>query len=115
MRRTLILAFFLVFPAAAALAQPMALFGNGKSPVFKEEDYDRRFLKTRLFRGLTQGTQDARCEPLLAGFLTLLAEAAPYLHKRDENFHLDPHLVGALQSQLSSPRFPAAAYLASMV
>ncbi len=44
-----------------------------------------------------------------------LGELAPSLHKRDENFFLDPVLVDAVNSQLSTPRFPAMAYLVSMV
>jgi hypothetical protein len=110
-----ILATFGLLLALGASAQPGVFFGAGKPPLFKEEDVDRRFAKSRLQRGLAQGTQHPACVQLLGGMLTVLAEAGPLLHKRDENFYLEPGLVNALQTQLSTPRFPAAAYLAAMV
>jgi hypothetical protein len=101
--------------STAALAQADLLFGSGKPPVFKEEELDRRFLKSKVNRALTQGTADPRCAQLLGGLLTVLGEVAPMLHKRDENFYLDPALVQALNTQLTTPRFPGNAYLAAMV
>lgn len=98
-----------------ALAQADVFFRSGAPPVFKEEEPDRRFAQSRVARALAAGTQDPNCAQVLNGFLTLLGETAPYLHKRDENFYLDPVLVKALSAQLINPRFPGNAYLASMV
>lgn len=101
--------------STSASAQPEVFFGSGTAPVFKEQEPDRRFEKSRIHRGLRQGTQDANCAHVLSGLLTLMAEAAPYLHKRDENFYLDPVLVQALSTQLVNGRFPGNAYFVSMV
>jgi hypothetical protein len=51
----------------------------------------------------------------LGGLLTALGEVGPRIHKRDENFYVDPHLLNALATQVGNPAFPANAYLASMV
>jgi hypothetical protein len=51
----------------------------------------------------------------MAGMLAVLADAAPLLHRRDENFTADPGMVRALSTQLTNPRFPGTAYLAAMV
>jgi hypothetical protein len=45
----------------------------------------------------------------------MLGETAPFLHKRDEDFYVDPALVQVLETQLSTPRFQANAYLVAMV
>ena len=84
-------------------------------PNIKQEDFDRRFLKTGFYQALTYGTNDANCAILVGGMLTLLAETAPLIHKRDENFYLDPMLVQALNTQLTTPRFQASAYMVAMV
>lgn len=115
MRSALFLICTLALIPASALAQPEALFNPGAAPTYKEQDLDKRFDKSKIRRGLEQGTKDTNCAHVLAGLLTLLGETAPYLHKRDENFYLDPVLVNALGSQLVNPRFPGNAYLASMV
>ncbi|MGA9521613.1 MAG: hypothetical protein WBV82_09125 [Myxococcaceae bacterium] len=105
----------LLLASGIAHAQADAFFGSGKPPVFVEQDLDRRFAKSRVARGLSQGTEDANCVHLLGGLFTVLAETAPTLHQRDENFYLDPTLIHALNTQLSNPQFPGSAYLASMV
>ena len=114
--RTALLALALCLFSLPAAAQPEAFFGPGTDvPNMKEEDFDRRFIKTGLNQALVQGTNDPNCAQLVGGLLTLLAETAPLLHKRDENFYLDPMLVQALNTQLSTPRFQANAYLVAMV
>jgi hypothetical protein len=114
--RSALLALALCLLSLPSSAQPEAFFGSGADvPNIKEEDFDRRFLKTGLYRALEQGTNDPNCAQLLGGMLTLLAETSPLLHKRDENFYLDPLLVQALNTQLSTPRFQANAYLVAMV
>jgi len=114
--RSTLLALVLCLASLPAAAQPEVFFGPGNDvPNIKEEDFDRRFLKTGLYRALTQGTHDPNCAVLLGGLLTLLGETAPLLHKRDENFYLDPLLVEALNTQLSTPRFQANAVLVAMV
>lgn len=114
--RSALLALVLALLSLPAAAQPEALFGPGRgAPNLKEEDFDRRFLRSGFHRALSQGTNDAHCARLLGGMLTLLGETAPLLHKRDENFFLDPLLVEALNTQLSTPRFQANAYLVAMV
>jgi hypothetical protein len=101
--------------ALPALAQKEELFGSGKPPNFREETMDRRFAKSKLAKLLSTGTDDPGCVQLLGGLFVALAEVAPTLHKRDENFTLAPELQEALQTQLSTPRFPAVAYFVSMV
>ncbi|HEX8826123.1 MAG TPA: hypothetical protein VF794_39825 [Archangium sp.] len=114
--RSALLALVLCLASLPAAAQPEVFFGAGNDvPNIKEEDFDRRFLKTGLYRALSQGTNDPNCAQLLGGLMTMLAETAPLLHKRDENFYLDPMLVEALNTQLSNPRFQANAYLVAMV
>ncbi len=114
--RSALLALALGFSALPAAAQPEVIFGSGSDvPNIKEEDFDRRFLKTGFYQGLSQGTNDPGCALLVGGMLTLLGETAPLLHKRDENFFLDPQLVQALNTQLSTPRFQAQAYFVAMV
>jgi hypothetical protein len=103
--------------ALPAWAQAPALFGSsGKMPVFTEEELDRRFLKSKIYAALNQGTGDPACAHVLRGLLTVVAEIAPTIHKRDENFLVDPTLWAAAQQQLVSPRgFPGPAYVAAMV
>lgn len=102
-------------------SQKEELFGTGKAPVFREEKLDRAFARTQVARLLGAGVgglpeAEARgCAQLLGGLLTALAEAGPALHRRDENFLLDPALQEALGAQLSPAGFPALAYLALMV
>lgn len=101
--------------SAPAWAQKEALFGDGKPPVFREEDMDRRFKRSMFAKMLTEGSTDNGCVQLLGGMFTVLAEIAPTIHARDEKFLLDPVLVQAVNTQLSTPRFPAMAYLVSML
>jgi hypothetical protein len=90
-------------------------FGTGKPPVFKEEDLDRRFLKSKIYRALSQGTPDKNCQQVIGGLLQAFASTAPMLHKRDENFYLEPGLINAVQTHLTTEAFPGLAYLQSMV
>ncbi|MFZ5470342.1 MAG: hypothetical protein ACOZIN_12975 [Myxococcota bacterium] len=105
----------LVLWTAPALAQKEHFFGTGKPPVFREEDTDRRFAKSKIARALKGGVNDPHCVQLIGGLLTALAEVAPLLHRRDENFTLDPVLLHAVNTQLTYPRFPGNAYFALMV
>lgn len=113
MRSVLILLVTLL--SVPAFAQKEELFGNGKPPNYREETMDRRFAKSKLARLLKGGTDDPNCVQLIGGLYVALAEIAPVLHKRDENFTLAPELQEALQTQLTTPNFPAVAYLVSMV
>jgi hypothetical protein len=114
--RSALLALVLALSSLPAAAQPEVFFGSGHdAPNLKEEDFDRRFLRSGFYQALSRGTNDAHCARLLGGMLTLLGETGPLLHKRDENFFLDPQLVQALNTQLSTPRFQANAYLVAMV
>jgi hypothetical protein len=115
MMRTALLALVLGLLSVPTSAQPQALFGTGPAPVLKEEELDRRFLKTRLNQALVQGTKEPNCVHLVGGLLTILGEIAPYLHERDENFYVDPALVQVLETQLSTPRFQASPALVAMV
>lgn len=101
--------------SAVAAAQKEEIFGSGKPPTFREETLDRRFLRSQFAKALAQGNSEPECTPLLGGLFLALAEIAPTLHKRDENFTLPPTIQEALQTQLSTPHFPALAYLISMV
>lgn len=108
-------AALMVLAALPALAQKEDLFGSGKPPTFREEAMDRRFAKSRVARLLKAGTTEPGCVQLLGGLFVALGELAPLLHKRDENFTLAPELQEALATQLSTPKFPATAYLVAMV
>lgn len=110
--RPVLLALALVLVSLPASAQ---LFNPGPPPVFKEEELDKRFAKSKINQALLKGTNDSNCAQVIGGLLTLLGETAPYLHKRDENFYLDPMLVQSLNTQLSSQRFPGASYFVAMV
>lgn len=101
--------------AAPAFAQKEDLFGPGKAVVFREETMDRRFAKSRLAKMLAEGSQDPACVQLMGALFVALAEIGPTLHKRDENFVLDPNLKAAIETQVTTPSFPAMAYLLSMV
>lgn len=105
----------LLVASLPALAQKEEIFGNGKPPNFREEAMDRKFNKSAFARLLASGTSDPACAQLLGGMLVALAEIVPSLHKRDENFSLDPVLINAVNNQLSTPQFPALAYLQLMV
>jgi hypothetical protein len=113
--RPALLALALSLLSLPAAAQPEVFFGSGEPLVLEEADFDRRFLKTKFHQALLQGTKDPNCAQLLGGLLTLLGETAPFLHKRDENFYLDPLLVQALATQMVTPQFPANEYLVAMV
>jgi hypothetical protein len=108
-------AFALSLTALPAFAQKDVFFGDGKPPLYQESETDRRFTKSKVNKALTHGTADANCVQLLGGLLTALAEVGPTLHNRDENFTLDPVLLEAVNTQLTTNRFPAVAYLAAMV
>jgi hypothetical protein len=110
-------AFVLCLAAALpAFAQKEVFFGPpGTEVLFKEQDIDRRFKKSKLGKALNAGTDNPACVQLIGGLLTALAEVGPYIHRRDENFTLDPTLLEALGTQLSTPAFPASAYLLAMV
>ncbi|WP_224245304.1 hypothetical protein [Hyalangium gracile] len=110
--RPVLLALALSLLSLPASAQ---LFNPGSPPLFKEEELDRRFTKSKLHQSLLQGTKDPNCAQVLGGLLTLLGETAPYFHKRDENFYLDPMLTQALSYQLSNARFPGSTYFVAMV
>ncbi|WP_164017063.1 hypothetical protein [Pyxidicoccus trucidator] len=115
MRSAPLLALALGLLAMPAVAQPEFFFGTGQAPVFREEDMDKRFAKTRMNQALRQGTDDPNCAQLVGAMFTLLGETAPLFHKRDENFMLEPVLVQALNTQLVSPRFPGNAFFVAMV
>ena len=110
--RPVLLALALGLLSLPASAQ---FFNPGAPPVFKEEELDRRFAKSKIHQALLTGTKDANCVQVVGGLLTLLGETAPYLHKRDENFYLDPTLVEVLNGQLSNGRFPGSTYFVAML
>ncbi len=102
--------------ALPSFAQGRALFREGKEPLlFKEQDLDRKLMKSKLGKTLYEGTQDPNCVQLIGGLFMVLAEAAPFFHRRDENFLVPPELLQAVQTQLSVGSFNAGAYLLAMV
>lgn len=113
MRRAFLLALFL--SSGGSFAQVDAFFGSGKPPTFVEEEADRRFLRSGIGRALSKGTREPHCQQVLRGLFTVLAEAAPTLHKRDETFYVDAALWAGAQSQLSSARFNGGRHLALMI
>lgn len=115
MRSRALLVLSLSLLSSPALAQKELFFGTGEPPVFREADMDKRFLRSRVYQALNQGTSDANCAQLVGALLTIVGESAPFLHKRDENFFVDPALLQTVNTQLSTPRFPATMYLVSMM
>jgi hypothetical protein len=91
------------------------LFGDGKPPVYREEETDRRFLKTGIAQGLAAPPKDPACRRILATLLVAYSDALPYLHRKDQNFFVDPALLATLDRTASSAEFPARAYLAAMI
>ncbi len=97
-------------------AQKEYFFRPGKEKLlFKDQDLDRRFKKSKLGKALDASTVDPNCVQLIGGLFAALAEIGPYFHRRDENFTLDPVLLNAVQTQLSTRFFPASEYLLAMV
>ncbi|MCY1042798.1 hypothetical protein OV208_15850 [Corallococcus sp. bb12-1] len=115
MRSRALLALSLSLLSSPALAQKEFFFGTGEPPVFREADMDKRFLRSRVYQALTNGTSDPGCAQLVGALLTVVGESAPFLHKRDENFFVDPALLQTVNTQLSTPRFPASMFLVSMM
>jgi hypothetical protein len=111
----LLLCLVLLSFAPSAFAQPEVIFGSGKKPIFKEQEPDRRFLKSKLNKMLYQGPPEGPCLQVAGAMLTALGEVAPYLHKRDENFQLDPAFMAAFNQQLNNAQFPGTMYLVEMV
>ena len=58
LHRSLIVGTLLLAQLASAQE---SLFGSGKPPVFREEDKDRRFTKSKVARALSQGSEDPGC------------------------------------------------------
>lgn len=108
-------AFLVALLPCLASAQPEVFFRSGKPLNYREQEIDRRFGRTLIAQMLKDGTQDPNCAQVLGGLLTLLAEAGPYLHKRDEEFKLDDSLLAAASQQLNTPQFPATLYFSAMV
>lgn len=109
-------------PAAALLAVVTAapaiandLFSSGKAPVFRLEDADRQFAKSPFSGALDNGTGHDACARLLAAYFVALAEAAPYFHRRDANFQLDPTLVQVLAATAGADAFQAVPHFSMMV
>ena len=98
-----------------AHADEPELFAKGKPPTWADSKMDVRFSKTRIAQALEKPPSDAACGRVVATLLAGFAEGTPYFHKRDQNFFLDPQLVGWFQEQLGSSKFPALAYLQMMV
>ncbi|MCP3101234.1 hypothetical protein LZ198_20375 [Myxococcus sp. K15C18031901] len=115
MRLARLFALTLSLLSLPAAAQPEVFFGTGEAPVFRDTDLDRRFVRTRMYRALDQGTEDAGCAQVVGALLTMLGEVGPLFHKRDENFMLDPVLAHALNTQLVTPQFQGNTFFVAMV
>lgn len=115
MRR--VIALVLALLAGSAFAQGAGpLFGPKKPPLYKEQELDRRFKFSKVHTMLKSGNVPGiPCLQLTGALLVALGELAPYLHKRDENFVLDPSLLQSFSAQMDSPRFPGTMYLSAMV
>jgi hypothetical protein len=114
--RTL-LACLLVLACRPALAQVVdpELFGDGHLPTYREEETDRRFLKSGIYAALSNPPKDAACSRVIASLLVAYADALPYLHRKDQSFYVDPSLLNVLDRTASSDAFPARAFLAEMI
>jgi hypothetical protein len=117
MRRSILALLLVPSIALAQATSPTAaqVFGDGHAVQYHNTELDHRFGRSQIALALDKGTDDPSCTPLITGMLAMLADAAPTLHKRDENFTVSPPLVRALQTQLTVPGFPANVFLAAMV
>lgn len=111
--RKLLLLVLLASPVTA-FAQAHEIFSE-KPPTWREESLDRKFLASRIHRGLVQGSDDPACAQVLGALLTTLADAGMSFHRRDQDIYLDPALVHLLNTQLNNPKFPGTQYFLSMV
>jgi hypothetical protein len=117
MRRAALAGFFALLLSGSASAQIGAgLFGGSKPPLFREEELDRRFKYSKVNKMLMSGNVEGTpCLQLAGSLFVTLAEIAPYLHKKDEKFYLDPMLGQSFAMQMDSQRFPGSVYLLAMV
>ncbi|HYV46202.1 MAG TPA: hypothetical protein VFA20_15135 [Myxococcaceae bacterium] len=115
MRRAALL--FALLLSSTAFAQVGAgLFGGSKPPLFREQELDRRFKFSKVNRLLMSGEVEGMpCLQLTGALYVALGEIAPYLHKKDERFYLDPALGQSFAMQMDSQRFPGSVYLLAMV
>ncbi|MFN0061806.1 MAG: hypothetical protein ACKVPX_04730 [Myxococcaceae bacterium] len=111
-RSTFAFLMFTVLATSSGLAAPLSA---SAPPAMRENDLDRRFVRTRLYRALYMGVADPVCAPALGGLMTLVGEAGPLIHARDENFVLDETLLAALQTQLTTAQFPGSTYFTLMM
>ena len=102
------------WPALAQVVD-VELFGDGHLPSYREEDPDRRFLKSGIAAALASPPTDEPCARIVAELLVAYADALPYLHRRDQDFYLDPGLVNAVDRGVGNGPFPAKAFVASMI
>jgi hypothetical protein len=112
------IALLLVLSAAARAQAQLVdpeLFGDGKPPVFRQEDTDRRFLKTGINAALSAPPKDPACRRVLATLLVAYSDALVYLHRKDQNFYVDPTLLQTFNRGIVTSDFPATAYLAAMI
>lgn len=110
----LLLVAFSAAPAVAQVVDP-ELFGDGKPPVYKEEEIDRRFVKTGIYAALADPPKDPACRKVLATLLVAYADALPYLHRKDQNFYVDPALLQTVRASITTNDFPAVSYLQAMI
>ncbi|MGI5861843.1 MAG: hypothetical protein ACOX6T_07255 [Myxococcales bacterium] len=102
---------------AALLALPLAVRSESpdlfakKPHRWRTEDLDKRFLKTRIAKALQEPPADPACARVVASLLMAFSEAAPYFHKKDENFFLFQTIIAPIATE----DFPAEAYLRHMV
>jgi len=102
--------------SASAQAVGAGLFGGSKPPLFREQEVDRRFKFSKVNRMLMSGNvEGGPCLQLAGALFVALGEIGPHLHKKDENFYLDPALGQSFTAQMDSQRFPGSVYLVSMV
>src|SRR3954468_10873592 len=101
-------ALLLALLSGSALAQVGAgLFGGAKPPLFREQELDRRFKFSKVNKMLMGGQVEGMpCLQLTGALFVALGEIAPYLHKKDEKFYLDPTLGQSFSMQMDSQRFP---------
>jgi hypothetical protein len=80
---------------------------------WREDEEDKRLLKTRLAQAMAAPAvpKNAACARVMGSLLAAFAEAAPYFHKRDENFAL----FRVFTDPMTTPAFPAGDYLTHML
>lgn len=105
-------ALLLVAPALASAQVEDEVFAK-KPYVWKLDEKDQRLVNTKLMKAIATegGLKNAACARVAGSLLAAVAEAAPYLHKKDDRFVL----FKVFTDPITTEKFPADDYLVHML